>query len=238
MPRLLLLLLVSLAAPFAAAHAAAVVLWPVDPKIADGQKATALWVENKGREPVSLQVRALGWDQAGGEDSYADQDEVVASPPIASVPGGQRQLIRIIRRTPGAGPAERSYRLLIDELPPPLDPGKPATPTAQLNVQMRYSIPLFAYSGAGETAKPVLQARVEHTGGQRFLVVSNTGAIHARLVDLRAVAGSHHRVLTRGLVGYVLPGRTMRWALPAEAGMASTFQVNVNGADQPLAPTA
>src|ERR1700761_1881242 len=86
------------AAPLAQAHAAAVVLWPVDPTIAAGQTATALWVENRGAQPVTLQVRSLGWSQTGGEDQYDRQDEVVTSPPIANVAPGKRQLIRVIRR--------------------------------------------------------------------------------------------------------------------------------------------
>jgi fimbrial chaperone protein len=233
---LLLSALIALAGAVAPVQAAAVVLWPVDPKIEDGQKATALWIENKGKDPVSLQVRALGWNQAGGEDRYADQDEVVASPPIASVPAGQRQLVRIIRRTTGTGAPEQSYRLLIDELPPPLDAGKPAAPTAQLSVQMRYSIPLFTYNGAAP--KPDLHAQVELIDGKRFLVIRNSGQGHARLVDLRTVSGGRRTMVTGGLLGYVLAGRTMRWPLPVQADAASSFEVSVNGADQSLAPTA
>lgn len=225
------------AAPLAQAHAAAVVLWPVDPIIAAGQTATALWVENRGADPVTLQVRSLGWSQAGNEDRYARQDEVVTSPPIANVAPGQRQLIRIIRRDTGATPAEHSYRLLIDELPPPVDPTKPGAASAQLSVQMRYSIPLFTYDGT-IAATPTLAARIVMIDGKRFAEIRNAGQRHARLLNLRVQAGAKDFTVTAGLLGYVLAGSTMRWPLPDGAPASGTIVVNANGTDTTLAPTA
>lgn len=219
------------------AHAAAVVLWPVDPTISAGQTATALWVENRGAQPVTLQVRSLGWSQAAGEDEYAQQDEIVTSPPIANVGPGQRQLVRVIRRDLGTTPAEHSYRLLIDELPPPLDPAKPDGPSAHLAVQMRYSIPLFTYDGA-IAAKPTLQGHTVLLNGKRYAEIRNASQRHARLIDLRIQQGGKSVTVAAGLIGYVLPGATMRWPLPDGAPVDGTLLVNVNGADTSLAPTA
>ena len=228
-------LLASAASP-GAAKAAAVVLWPVDPVIHAGENASALWIENKGTTPVTLQVRALGWSQVKGDENYAQQDDVVASPPIASVPPGQRQLVRIIRREQGHGEVEHSYRLLIDELPPAVDPAKPNDPGAQLSVQMRYSIPRFTYDAA--EAKPTLSAYFEIQAGKRYLVIRNMGAKHARLVDLRLREGAQATTVLPGLVGYVLAGSTMRWELPSTAPMMSQVVVNVNGGDISLATSA
>jgi fimbrial chaperone protein len=225
------------AAPLAQAHAAAVVLWPVDPTIAAGQTATALWVENRGAQPVTLQVRSLGWSQAGGEDQYDRQDEVVTSPPIANVAPGQRQLIRVIRRDTGTTPAEHSYRLLIDELPPPLDPAKPDTTSGQLSVQMRYSIPLFTYDGQ-IAATPSLVARTVVIDGKRYAEIRNVGQRHARLINLRLQNGAKDFTVNAGLLGYVLAGATMRWPLPDGAPVGGIIVVNANGTDTTLAPTA
>lgn len=224
------------AAPIAQAHAAAVVLWPVDPTIAAGQTATALWVENRGQQPVTLQVRSLGWSQAGNEDQYARQDEVVTSPPIANVAPGQRQMIRILRRDTGTTPAEHSYRLLIDELPPPVDPSKPNVASAELAVQMRYSIPLFTYDGE-VAATPTLMGRTVVVDGKRYAEIRNVGQRHARLINLRIQNGAKDFTVSAGLLGYVLAGSTMRWPLP-EGAPNGTIVVNANGADTTLAPTA
>jgi fimbrial chaperone protein len=224
------------AAPITQAHAAAVVLWPVDPTIATGQTATALWVENRGTQPVTLQVRSLSWSQSGNEDQYARQDEVVTSPPIANVDPGERQLIRVIRRDTGTTAAEHSYRLLIDELPPPVDPSKPGAASAQLSVQMRYSIPLFTYDG--EIAAPTLMAHTVVIDGKRYAEIRNVGQRHARLINLRIQNGAKDFTVTAGLLGYVLAGSTMRWRLPEGAPVDGTIIVNANGTDTTLAPTA
>ncbi|CAN5245947.1 molecular chaperone [soil metagenome] len=235
LPRIFCVALAVIGAPVTAST---VVLWPVDPVIANGETATGVWVENKGKEPVTLQIRSLGWSQTDGQDHFRNQNEVVVSPPIATVAAGQRQLVRIIRRTPGStGSAERSYRLLIDEIPPAFNPAKPGEATAQLGVQMRYSIPLFTYDGAAAAAVPDLHARIELTNEKRFLVISNSGDRHARLLDLRTVSGTRSTAIVSGLVGYVLPGQTARFELPGNIPSVSGFQVNVNGVDQSLAPS-
>lgn len=214
----------------ATAHASAVVIWPVDPVIASGEQATALWLENKGDTPVTLQVRALAWSQPNGEEQLAQQDEVVASPPIATVAPGARQLVRILRRTATAMP-EGTYRLLVDELPPPPPTGPDGPPQARLAVQMRYSIPLFTFTGARPA--PRLDAAIASGTGGRVLTIRNTGAGHARLTDLRLVTGSREISVRAGLAGYVLPGATV--AIPLGAGEAGAVKAGVNGQDQILA---
>ncbi len=222
-------------------RAAAVIIWPVDPKIAATERATALWIENKGNEPITMQVRTLRWSQGPQGDLYDDQDEVVASPPIAVIPAGQRQMIRMLRRERAAaasndqtGPGERSYRLLIDEIPTANAPNASRLPAAELAVQMRYSVPLFTYAGSVSAAKPELTATVERSGSGRMLVIRNTGMLHARLVDIRTADAAKLQIAL-GLAGYVLAGQTMRWPVPD--GVAETNQIiaNVNGADQRIA---
>jgi fimbrial chaperone protein len=236
----------ALALPFLAAamlaatpsHAGSVVLWPIDPVIASGEKATALWIENRGNAPVTLQIRSFAWSQSGGDDRFDRQDEVIPSPPIANVAPGQRQLVRIIRRAAGAASAEHCYRLLIDELPPPIDASRTDAVGAHLAVQMRYSIPLFAYDGAGAHGTPALAGRTVLVGGKPYAEIRNTGDLHARLVDLRVVRGGRTVTAAGGLLGYVLAGSTMRWPLPADAPVDGTLVVNVNGRDISLTPTA
>lgn len=216
-----------------AAAQSSVVIWPVDPQIKATEQATALWLENRGTTPVTLQVRSFAWDQSAGEDDYRDQDAVVASPPIAQVGPGQRQLIRVIRRAPDTA-GEHAYRLVIDELPQP-KAAPDAEVSAQLSVQMRYSIPLFTHGPQSASPAPRLTSHVELAGGKRWLAIANSGTKHARLTDLRAGnSGKQSTTIKAGLVGYVLPGATMRWELPADAAPATVFTVAVNGDEQTL----
>lgn len=65
--------------------------------------------------------------------------------------------------------------------------------------------------------------------GKRWLVVRNTGNGHARLTDLTLEQRGAISPVQSGLVGYVLPGATMRWALPDTLAPASVLRAGVNG---------
>lgn len=203
-----------------------VVIWPIDPKIEAEERSTAIWLENKGGAPVTLQLRSFGWTQTSGKDTTADQQAIVASPPIAQIAPGERQLIRVIRRGPAA-PGEAAYRLIIDELPRPRTGTEGAS--ARLDVQMRYSLPLFVYDEKRDATRPKLESRIAIENGQRWLIVRNTGNGHARLTDLSI---EHHGTLTpvrTGLLGYVLPGATVRWQLPDNLDARARLRAGVNG---------
>ncbi|MCH2486410.1 MAG: fimbria/pilus periplasmic chaperone [Erythrobacter sp.] len=224
-----------------AASAASVVIWPIDPTLAPTEKATVLWIENQGNDPVTMQVRALAWSQIDGEDRLADQGEVIASPPIATIAPRARQLVRLVRRSAISDQqedeAQSAYRLLIDELPAPEPQSSEATTAApRLSVQMRYSLPLFAYSAAPDAIAPYLETRIVTRDGTRQLAISNRGAEHARLTDLTTANGAHPQSVKPGLVGYVLPGATLY--VPVTPGMGDTMQVTVNGTPEVIGPKA
>lgn len=190
------------------------------------QNADGLWLSNSGTEPLTLQVRAYRWDQGDGEDRLVETREIVASPPMQSLAPGARQLVRIIRTVPAPSARESAYRLIVDELPrPSKQPG--------LQFVLRYSIPVFL-APASPTA-PELHARlVAGPDGEGLLEVTNAGQQHAQLADLafaRGKDGNAASVLP-GLVGYVLPGQTMRWPLKASAGRFAdgVFLARINGA--------
>lgn len=111
----------TLCASITAQAASSVLVWPVYQIIESDQNGSALWLENRGAEPVSLQVRVLAWKQENFNERYADQNNVVASPPFATVPPGQRQLIRLIRNTPVPANTEQAYRIIVDEIPSPIN---------------------------------------------------------------------------------------------------------------------
>jgi fimbrial chaperone protein len=217
------------------AAASTVVIWPVDPTLKPGEQSTALWLENKGDKPVTLQVRSFDWGQRDGQDQLNPQDDVVASPPIATVEPGKRQLVRVFRRAATAPDtaAERSYRLIVDELPQAPQTGG-GEASAGLAVQMRYSIPLFVYGTDVATLAPRLVPSYRASAGEQAIEIRNAGSIHARLTDLRIGTGGQQRMVKAGLAGYVLPGATLRIALPDNAPGVVT--VSVNGKDVTLTP--
>src|SRR3546814_20680504 len=101
------------------------------------QTASALGLSNTGKSALHAQVRIFHWTQADGNDKLTPTTDLVASPPMVSIEPGKRQLVRIIRVNDGLIPhkVERTFRLLVDELPGPGRPG--------VKFDHSYSIPVF-----------------------------------------------------------------------------------------------
>ena len=92
------------------AQAASVVLiWPINPAIEADQLATALWLENRGKQPVTLQVRVLGWSQADFQDVYRNQQAVIPQPALRQGRAGPPATGQLVRQ--GSQPSTRTCRV-------------------------------------------------------------------------------------------------------------------------------
>jgi len=218
--RALLLLFIMALTP--AAHAAnSLMIWPIDPAINPDEKASELWLENRGNATTMMQVRIFSWLQVGGQEQYQTQQQVVASPPMVRLEPGQKQLVRLIKQgAPQAG-REMSYRVVLDEIPTPRTPGENQ---AGLTFQMRYSVPLFVYGNGvtSDSAKPQLSWQQVDSGGKRWLELTNRGNGHARLSNV-TIGGRH---LGNGLFGYVLANSSNRWPLTSSVSGELSADVN------------
>lgn len=208
--------------------AAGLQIAPVSLEIPADKKADEVWLRNTGTEPVHAQVRVYRWSQDKGEDVLTADTDMVASPPMVQVEPGQQQLVRLVRVGPMAAPAatERTYRLLIDELPI-----KKVASKVGLDFVFRYSVPVFV--AGTETAKPQLEWSVQNTGGHAWLVVKNSGNSHSQLAELAFTPPSGKTVMAAaGLAGYVLPGQYRRLQLSVPPSLfthGGTFTGLLNG---------
>ncbi|WP_145579932.1 molecular chaperone [Yersinia vastinensis] len=219
--------------------ASSVLIWPIDPVINNSEKATALWLENKDSQPVYMQIRVLGWQQKEGVDDYSHQSAILASPPVATILPGKRQLIRLIKNTQVPAGQEQAFRVLIDEIP---RKDGDDTPTPSLNMglkfQMRYSIPLFIY-GEGLKSEDAnnpasffplnLSYKLTSDSGKQWLAIRNQGHTHARISQVNL----QNKSLNKGLMGYVLPGSEMYFQIPTPAN-AGQLTALVNSHAKPV----
>jgi len=229
-------------------------IWPIDPAITSGQQATALWLENHGSQPATLQVRIFAWSQDGREEVYQPQQTVLPSPPIAAIAPGGRQLVRLIATRPAPAGVQSAYRIFIDELPAPDAPEGSGSEGAAVKLQLRYAVPLFVYGAgavppltrtrdgpgalAGDALQPKLQWTTRIDGGKPFLVLSNSGNAHARVtaVEWQGPDGQAQSI-NPGLLGYVLAGASMRFAVASAPPRNAALRAQLNGltADIPRA---
>lgn len=218
--RTLFFLLTLVVLPHAQA-ANSVMIWPIDPAISPEDKASELWLENRGDTTTLMQVRIFAWQQTDKQEQYQTQQQVAASPPLVRIEPGQKQLVRLIKQIPPAAGKEMAYRVVLDEIPTPRSVGDNQ---AGLNFQMRYSVPLFVY-GDGvnrDNTHPDLSWQVVNSGGERYLQVTNRGNGHARLSNLN-IGG---RKLGNGLFGYVLANSSNRWPLKSAVSGVLTAEMN------------
>jgi len=213
-------------------HAAGLQVDPVSVTIT-GRSGT-LWLSNLGDAQLQSQIRVYRWGQDGHGDTLAPTDGLLASPPMAAIATNGRQLVRLVAANPGS--CEDSYRLAIDEVPPPV----PANSGSGLRYVLHYSVPVFVTARGCAGIRPELSWQLRPQGKSVTLVVANQGAMHAQLAGLRLVTATGTKIdLTPGLLGYVLPGQTRNFTFPVAPGTlaaALTLELAVNGSHvtQPL----
>lgn len=196
---------------------------PVTLTLEQTQRAEGIWLSNSGDNPINAQVRVFRWSQSSYKDQLAASQGLVISPPMLTIPPGGKQLIRVIR-TGSAAKVEDAYRLSINELP------QSAAKKNNLQFVLHYSVPVFIQPPGVTDTYAKLQWQIQHSDGRAWLEVSNQGDGHAQLSEVNIITASgSRRNITPGLLGYVLPGSTMRWPLPASAGQGEKLEAMVNG---------
>lgn len=215
----------------ASASASGLQVAPVSLTLQAVQRADGLWLSNTGTAQVHAQVRVYRWTQVDGTDQLTPSQELVISPPMLGIEPGDRQLVRVIRigaPPSGSGAVEAAYRLAIDELP--------VKDSAQKGLQfvLHYSVPVFVQPQGAADVAPVLHWTLQREGDHAVLVVSNSGTGHAQLAEMDYVNQAGNRTaIAAGLLGYVLPGATMRWTLKQSATVfagTGTLEATINGA--------
>ncbi|WP_353189321.1 fimbria/pilus periplasmic chaperone [Pandoraea pnomenusa] len=200
-------------------NAATLQVSPVIVNLPPAQPATTLTLGNSGDAPIHGQLRLYAWTQDHGANVLAPTDDLIASPPIVRIAPGERQIVRLVHVARPPARQERSYRLLVDELPP-LD----APRGEGVSIRLRYSLPVFVQ--AEQASAPALHFGVDTNTGA--LEVRNNGDRHAQLgaTNVRDATGRNVE-LSRGLLGYVLAGQTRRFAVrwPSGAPPLAPFTV-------------
>jgi fimbrial chaperone protein len=205
-----------------AAHAATLQISPVMVDLQSNENASGITLRNPGDSPLYGQVRVFRWDQSHGDDTLTPTQELMASPPLIQIAAQADQLVRLVRATPAPVTVEQSYRVLIDELPPP-----DTTPTNGVTIRLRYSVPIFV-EPVGAAGQPILSWHLARDDHGWVLRVDNTGTKRAQIAAVQLVngAGKAYEV-NKGLLGYALAGRTGQWHTPLapDADLGGTVKV-------------
>jgi fimbrial chaperone protein len=194
------------------ARATSLEITPVAVHLVPGAKATTIEVANRGGVPAAIQLRAYAWSQDGNKDGLTPTQDILLSPPIFTLGTDRSQTIRLMLRRGASAAGERTYRLLIDEVPA-------TNPKAQqVQVAMRLSLPLIVGSVPPKTR--ALQWRaMRGANGQVTLSATNVGSAFERVQSIAVTTadGSAQTAATDAANSYILAGAERRWTIPAAA---------------------
>jgi fimbrial chaperone protein len=184
---------------------------PVRVTLSATQTVGAITVRNEGTEAAVIQLETQSWTQRDGVDVLAPSNDVLATPPILTIPPGGSRIVRVgLRRAPDAQ-REVTYRLFLREVPPP------QALAQSLRVALLIRMPIFVMP-AKEPA-PQIQWRAARTrDGQIRVEARNAGSAHVQLGQLDiALAASGEKVATRNMSEYVLPDNQRSWMVSAKS---------------------
>ena len=215
------------------AHGANLQISPVSISFQPGQNAAGIQLQNNGDTPLYGQVRVYAWDQRNGVDDLTPTTQLVASPPVIEVAPNSTQTIRLVRRPGAQGAAEQTYRILIDELP------RGDSQQGNVAIRLQYSVPAFVLPADGQAA-PKLEWSTFQRGGNWHLRAFNAGTLHAQIGATSVRIGERDVELSKGLLGYALPGRAREWALPPDvaAGMPASLGIQATVNTRPQSASA
>lgn len=178
---------------------------PVRVILSPSQAVAAITVSNAATEASVIQLETSRWTQQGGKDVLTPSSEILATPPIFTLPPGGSQIVRVgLRRAPDAT-HELTYRLVLREVPPP-------QPISQgLRVALAVSMPVFVVSPHPAFSDLEWQA-AQLPDGRLELQATNTGNAHVQIgaVELSS-SGSASPVVQQSVATYVLPANTRTW---------------------------
>lgn len=179
-------------------------------------RATQITISNPSAEPLRLQLSAFAWvDAADDTIKLTPAPEVILFPQLVTIPGFGKQEIRAAILTP-PGAVERTYRIVIDVLPPQQNIANSLRGrTAQLVIRTRFTVPIFQEPLATRLAGAITVAVVKH--GTVTFTVLNSGNAH--------LGGDAIRIIGRDGAGGVIFSQTFRgWSVLVGDKRAFTFQ--------------
>lgn len=214
------------------ARAASIEVSPVLVELAPGRMSAVMTVTNRSGDASAIQLRAFHWTQTGNDDPLVATDDVIVSPPIFQLGGGEQQTVRVLLRKPPQA-AEATYRLLLDELPTGRQPG-------QIQFALRLSMPVFA--APADASPPSLAWRILDAEAGAELAVANRGGRHDRIdrIEVQLPVGRLIKVVPVNNA-YVLAGVERHIPLPvghfgAAGGSALITGHDDNGSFSAAAP--
>lgn len=177
---------------------------PLKITLSNNSSVAVIQLKNVGDSATTIQLQTMRWMQDGEGDKLQTTREIIATPQIFSIKAGATQLIRVGMVARPDQFNEAAYRLVLDEIPPPPEPGFKG-----LQVALKINFPIFVQPLS--KASPELDFSWMQTPDKKIRVsIVNHGTAHAQIIrmkisdesDEKSVFFNHEKSL------YILPGQS------------------------------
>jgi fimbrial chaperone protein len=203
---------------FAAAticSAGSIQMTPVRVDLSAGAKIAIVTVHNTGTETSVMQVTLNKWTSDGQQYAYKQSQELVITPVTFRLAPGKQQIVRIGLRGSPPKTDEGSYRLLVEEVPPPATLASTGT-----RLIVRHDLPVFV--APFNAAKAQLDIAVDCAADGARLRLTNTGNVHAQLRNVVLEDSAAKQSLgSWETYDYLLPSAQKSWGLAQVAPTTS-----------------
>jgi fimbrial chaperone protein len=199
------------------ALASSVGISPVNIYLSAANPSSLLTITNQDTQPVSFQIDYYSWNQTdAGVTQLEPTSDIIVFPTLLTLAPGEQRKIRI-GSTLHAGATEKSYRIMLQELPPPKTK---AVAEFEIRFLSNISLPVFVEPSQTQVSVAITDVKVSH--GKLSFRVANTGSVHvlgraAKVTGTDAAGGTVFTLEPR--LWYILAGGSsiVDVALPQKA---------------------
>jgi fimbrial chaperone protein len=165
------------------------------------ERATGVTITNEGDTPLVMQAEIFQWKQKpDGSDELVPTEDLVLAPPILRLAGGARQTVRLANLQPVTGADQKTYRLIVREIP---EAQAPQT-GVQVQVALAFSLPVFITPTAAKRSLACTAQRVNATSV--MATCENQGQAYAQASTLTLTTPSGNTLVSSDIrAGYILP---------------------------------
>ena len=184
-------------------------IWPVEVNLPADGTTQELQISNPTGEASYIQVMAVEWHEPGQIDQAARADDILAVPPVFELAPNSSQLVRIATRGQADGDIERSYRLVVTEVPRTAG----LVPNT-LAIAARMTLPVFVRP-EGAAPSPIWSLAGKDPS-QPKLVLANQGNAHIKVNKIELIDGSAEPAFSTSEGSLVLAGDEKAWQLDVD----------------------
>ncbi|GGX19801.1 hypothetical protein GCM10007242_28400 [Pigmentiphaga litoralis] len=193
----------------------------------------ALVIRNSSDAPALIQLEPTSWTQQDGVDRYEPTRDLIATPPIFTLPPHGTQIVRLgLRRAPDPR-IELTYRLYLVEVPPP-----PPPDFVGMRVALRLGVPIFV-TPAAPSAQALQWQLIKRPDGKLVIAARNHSALHDRIQSISLSTSDGAPVSGQAIADDVHAGQERQWpvhgnGIPVsgtQLRLSATTERGVAGAD-------